>query len=240
MKSYLNKNFVIDDAQARLRDPNNLLKYVMENGKPKLIPNGTQIKVTDVKLLNETAFVFADGWGWTAADNLRGDFLNETIAEFEPADNNQRGPNAAWDKGQFLKQLTLVQIIGADNSVKMISKDIANFYLALVNASAADGVLLPLRSGFRDYPKQKYLYNGYINHRPGFNLAAKPGYSNHQDGYAYDFTIAGFEGNPRYDWLKRNGLTYGFVRTVTGEPWHWEYRPQVAATGAYKTANVKD
>ena len=240
MKSYLNKDFVIDDAQARLRDPNNLLKYVMENGKPKLIPNGTQIKVTDVKLLKETAFVFADGWGWTAADNLRGDFLNETIAEFEPADNNQRGPNAAWDKGHFLKQLTLVQIIGADNSVKMISKDIATFYLALVNASAADGVLLPLRSGFRDYPKQKYLYSGYINHRPGFNLAAKPGYSNHQDGYAYDFTIAGFEGNPRYDWLKANGPTYGFVRTVNGEPWHWEYRPAIAATGAYKTANVKD
>jgi hypothetical protein len=41
-----------------------------------------------------------------------------------------------------------------------------------------------------------------------------------------------------YDWLKANGPAHGFVRTVNKEPWHWEYRPDVAATGAYKTANV--
>jgi len=82
------------------------------------------------------------------------------------------------------------------------------------------------------------LYNGYISGRPGFNLAAKPGFSNHQDGFAYDFAIGGYEGNPRYDWLKLHAPEHGFVRTVNKEPWHWEYRPDVAATGAYKTPNV--
>lgn len=238
MNSYLNKTFVIDDTQARIRKSSDLLSYVMENGAPKLIPNGTQIQISDVKLLNETAFVFAEAWGWTAADNLKGDFLNETIGEFPPVDDNHTGPNAAWDNGQYLKQLTLIQIIGADNTLKYISKDIAQFYLALVNDAEADGVTLPLKSGFRTYPKQKYLYDGYINHQPGFNLAAKPGFSNHQDGFAYDFAIGGYEGNPRYDWLKANGPAHGFVRTVNKEPWHWEYRPLVAATGAYKTPNV--
>ena len=238
MKSYLNKTFVIDDAQARIRKENDLLSYVMVNGVPKLIPNGTQIQVTDVRLLNETAFVFADGWGWTAADNLKNDFLNETIGEFPPVDDDPKGPNAAWDNGQYLKQLTLVQVIGADKTIKYISKDIVQFYLALVNDAAADSVVLPLKSGFRTYPKQKYLYEGYINHHPGFNLAAKPGFSNHQDGFAYDFAIGSYEGNPRYDWLKVNGPGHGFVRTVNKEPWHWEYRPDIAATGAYKTANV--
>jgi LAS superfamily LD-carboxypeptidase LdcB len=160
------------------------------------------------------------------------------LAIFPPTDNNETGPNAAWDKGRFLKQITLIQIVGADSALKFISEEIAEFYLKLVNAAERDGVPLPLKSGFRSYPKQEYLYNGFINHLPGFNLAAKPGFSNHQDGYAYDFEIGGYEGNPRYDWLKQHGPEHGFVRTVNKEPWHWEYRPEVAATGVYKTASV--
>lgn len=238
MKSYLNKTFVISDSQARIRKDDDLLAYVMDGDKPKLIPKGTEIRVTDTRLLRESAFVNAEGWGWTAANNLKNSFLNETIASIAPADDNQKGANAAWDKGHFLKQITLIQIVGADNSLKYISEEIAGFYLALVNAAEADGVLMPLKSGFRSYPEQVYLYDGYIHHRPGFNLAAKPGFSNHQDGFAYDFAIGGYEGNPRYDWLKRHGPQHGFVRTVNKEPWHWEYRPAVASTGVYKTANV--
>ena len=202
MKSYLNKTFVIDDPQARIRTDDDLLSYVMENGKPKLIPIGTQIKVSDAKVLKDSVFVRADGFGWTAANNLKNDFLNETLATFEPTSNDPKGPNAAWDAGQYLKQLTLIQIVGADNTLKLISNDIAEFYLKLVNDAAAAGVPLPLKSGFRTYPQQEYLYNGYIRHLPGFNLAAKPGFSNHEDGFAYDFAIGGYNGNPRYDWLK--------------------------------------
>ncbi len=240
MKTYLNKTFVIDDAQARIRTDENLLAYVMENGHPKLIPIGTSIKVTDARIFKESVFVRADGFGWTAANNLRNNFLNETLASIPPADNNQKGPNAAWDNGHFLKQITLIQIVGADNSIKYISEEIVEFYLKLVNQAEADGVPLPLKSGFRTYPSQEYLYTGYIRRLPGFNKAARPGFSNHQDGYAYDFAIGGYNGNPRYDWLKKHSYKFGFVRTVNGEPWHWEYRPQVAATGAFKIPSVTD
>lgn len=238
MQSYLNKTFVISDPDARIRQDGDLLSYVMEGGKPKLIPKGTEIKVTDTKVLNEVVFVRADGFGWTAASNLKNGFLNETLATFEPQDDNKKGPNAAWDNGNFLKQITLIQIVGADKQLKFISSEIAEFYLSLVNAAEADGVLLPLKSGFRTYAKQEFLYNGFINKLPNFNLAAKPGFSNHEDGFAYDFAISGYEGNQLYDWLKAHAPKHGFVRTVNKEPWHWEYRPQVAATGAYKTANV--
>src|SRR6185436_8855281 len=187
MQSYLNKPFFIADPEARIRTGEDLLSYVMENGKPKLIPNGTEIRVTDARVLRETVYVNAENWGWTAATNLRNKFLNETVGVFEPQDNNQKGSNAAWDSGNFLKQITLVQIVGADNQLKFISMDIADEYLALVHAAANDGVLMPLKSGFRTYPKQAYLYDGWSRRLPGFNLAAKPGFSNHQDGFAYDF-----------------------------------------------------
>ena len=238
MQSYVNKTFIVDDPQARIRTDEDLLAYLMENGAPKLIPKGTEIKISDTRVLKESSvFVRADDWGWTAANNLRNRFLNETLATFEPKDNDQRGPNAAWDNGQFLKQLTLIQIVGADNTLKYISNDIAQFYLDLVNAAEADGLPLPLKSGFRTYPQQVYLRDGYDRKLPGFNLAARPGFSNHEDGYAYDFAIGGYEGNPRYDWLKANGPKHGFVRTVNKEPWHWEYRPELAKKG-YKTEKV--
>lgn len=238
MQSYLNKTFVIDDPQARIRQDNDLLAFVMENGRPKLIPRGTEVRITDAKVFRDSVFVNAEGWGWTAASNLKNKFLNETVAVFEPQNNDQKGANAAWDAGRFLKQIALVQIVGADSQLKFISKDIADEYLALVNSAEADGVLMPLKSGFRTYPKQAYLYDGWRRRLPGFNLAAEPGFSNHQDGFAYDFAINAYEGNPRYDWLKRNGPRHGFVRTVNKEPWHWEYRPAIAQTGVYKTDRV--
>jgi D-alanyl-D-alanine carboxypeptidase-like protein len=239
MKSYLDKTFTVTDSQARIRQQDDLLSYVMENGKPKIIPKGTEIKVTDARVWKDNVFVNAEGWGWTAGNNLKNSFLNETLSVIEPTGDGKKGPNAAWDAGKFLKQLTLIEVVGADNTIKLISNDIVEFYLALVRAAEKDGVPMPLKSGFRTYAKQEYLYNGYVKKLRGFNLAAKPGFSNHEDGYAYDFAIGGYEGNPRYDWLKKNAPRFGFVRTVNKEPWHWEYRPEIAATGVYKTARVK-
>lgn len=240
MKSYLDKTFVIEDPQARIRKPDDLLRFEMENGQPKLIPKGTKVKVTDAKVFKDLVFVLADGFGWTAKSNLKNQFLNETLTTFPPQDKNKKGPNAAWDAGNFLKQITLVQVVGAKDTLKFVSEEVVKFYLELVNAAEKDGVLLPLKSGFRTYESQQYLYNGYIKKLPNFNLAAPPGFSNHQDGLAYDFAISGYNGNPLYDWLKKNGPTHGFVRSVNREPWHWEYRPKVAKTGAFKIARVKD
>jgi hypothetical protein len=57
MFSYIDKPFLIDDPQARLREDQDLLSYVMENGAPKLIPNGTPIKVTEARIFKDTPFL---------------------------------------------------------------------------------------------------------------------------------------------------------------------------------------
>lgn len=239
MKTYLDKPFIIDNTDARIRKANDLLSFEKENGDFKRIPNGTSIRVTDVKLLNDKAYVLADGWGWTNGANLKDQFVNEALGEFPPNGSSKKGPNAAWDKGVFLKQLTLIQVVGVDNRLKFISKDIAPHYLKMVFQAAADGIPLPLRWGFRSYPEQELLYKRWKNKVPGAALAAEPGTSNHQDGYAYDFANMSYEGDRKYDWMKANGPRHGFVRTVNKEPWHWEYRPDIAATGVYKTSNVE-
>lgn len=51
---------------------------------------------------------------------------------------------------------------------------------------------------------------------------AKPGWSNHSDGTAYDFSVI----DPRvYAWLVKNAINYKLIRAVSSERWHWEYMP---------------
>jgi hypothetical protein len=98
---------------------------------------------------------------------------------------------------------------------KPVAKAAGHAFLRLQAAARAEGIKVGLTSGFRTMEQQRYLYNCY---RTGScnngNLAARPGYSNHQNGRALDISTS--------DWLQRNGRRFGFVRTVPSEPWHWE------------------
>jgi hypothetical protein len=99
---------------------------------------------------------------------------------------------------------------------KAVTKATGHAFLALQKAADAAGVYLALNSGFRTMAEQEYLYGCYLSGRCNSgNLAARPGFSNHQSGTAIDVTPSG--------WLSANAARYGFVATVPGEPWHYEY-----------------
>jgi len=94
----------------------------------------------------------------------------------------------------------------------------AKAFRAMAKAARKAGVSLVIRSGFRTHAKQKKLYKQY--QRGEGNLAAKPGYSVHESGRALDLVVT----SPRtYAWLVAHARQFGFHRTVSGEPWHWEY-----------------
>jgi D-alanyl-D-alanine carboxypeptidase len=262
-KSYLGKVYLIDDKEARVRQAKNLLKYVVYQegddvpagkkiGQPKIIPKGTKVRVSDARALdNKITFVLvqsdiespAQSLGWTSADNLKGDFINETIGELVSKDASKKGLNAAWDKGKYLGQRTLVEIVGNKNQTERIVLERLDNYQTMAKAAASDGVTIAIESGFRTYAEQEYLYKLYKLNPKKYNLAAEPGTSNHQDGQAFDLNAGGFDGHPVYDWLKTLGPKFGFIRTVNNEPWHWEYRPddaaKLAAKGKFKMPNVK-
>ncbi|WP_414631280.1 M15 family metallopeptidase [Achromobacter sp. UBA2119] len=110
------------------------------------------------------------------------------------------------------------------------------------DGAAAAGIKLAIDSGFRSYPEQKMLWDGFQKRLPGINLAAKPGNSNHQNGIALDISVRAADGNETYEWLKQYASAFGFVRTVNAEPWHREYDParaQLAVqNGTYKIPSV--
>ena len=121
----------------------------------------------------------------------------------------------AWDNGQRAGVVETVTIDG-----KPVEKKTAAAYLRMRAAAERDGVYISIVSGFRTYEEQAHLRRLYEQGRG--NLAAQPGYSNHQDGRAVDLNTA----DPGvYRWLTRHAGAYGFKRTVPSEDWHWEYWP---------------
>ncbi|TGD98331.1 M15 family metallopeptidase [Methylobacterium nonmethylotrophicum] len=238
-ESYLDKDFVVADADCRIRREDNLMAYEMQGGDFKRIPQGSHIRIDAVRvvptgsngqLIFGHAILNGTPVGWTSTRNLEGRFVNETLGEVAPeAGASRYGPNAAWSRGKYIGQKTLVSIVDVSLHVERIALETLDAYVRLVDAARADGVSVAINSAFRSYAEQKILYDGFQHHLPGYNKAAKPGSSNHQSGIAFDIPVAGAAGHPVYDWLTRHAPDHGFVRTVSGEPWHWEYRPADAA-----------
>ena len=122
---------------------------------------------------------------------------------------------------------------------------------AMFAAAARDGVSMVLASGYRSYGTQVATYNGYVASRgqaDADTASARPGYSEHQTGWAFDIADGGgacsfqpcFADQPAAVWAKANGHRFGFVvrypwmfHPVTGyyyEPWHLRYIGVEAAT----------
>ena len=100
-------------------------------------------------------------------------------------------------------------------------------------------------SGFRSYELQNTLFTNYSN-RDGIEKAetysARPGYSEHQTGLAFDI-LQGSSGllievEPEITWIKEHAHEYGFIvrylegeTDITGykyEPWHLRYVGDIA------------
>jgi len=112
-----------------------------------------------------------------------------------------------------------ITLVVADGSPVEINT--ANAYALMQTQAASDGVTITIVSGFRTWAEQDYLYGCYVNcNCNGCNLAAPPGYSNHESGHALDLNTADAG---VLSWLNAHGSAFGFSRTVPSEDWHWEW-----------------
>lgn len=105
---------------------------------------------------------------------------------------------------------------------KSLRVDAAVKFNQMKAAARRAGVTLSPVSGFRTMAQQRALYAAYRAGRG--NLAARPGYSNHQGGISVDVATGSSYSSASYRWLARHGRAYGFVNDVRGEPWHWTFR----------------
>ena len=82
------------------------------------------------------------------------------------------------------------------------------------------GEKVSIDSGARSRQEQEVLYQKYLNGTG--NLAAKPGYSNHQNGIAMDVSGVCGRGTAADRWLRANAASYGF-RNLPSEFWHYDF-----------------
>lgn len=142
-----------------------------------------------------------------------------------------KGNYAVYKNGQA--EYLPVVWIGKIRVVKKYSP----FVKLILDAAISEGVNIRLNSGFRTWDEQVVFRKKNIKDKTkirdeDFLLNAssrefkpqtgKPGYSNHQSGTAFDFNTRDMN---VFKWLIKNASTYGFVRTVKTERWHWEYIP---------------
>lgn len=121
----------------------------------------------------------------------------------------------------------------------------------LFSTAAVAGVVMTLASGYRSHATQTATYNGYVSTRgqaEADTASARPGYSEHQTGWAFDIGDGGgacgfqpcFAEQPAAVWARDNAHRFGFVvrypwmfHPITGyyyEPWHLRYIGTEAAT----------
>lgn len=134
----------------------------------------------------------------------------------------------AYRGGRMIGEVQLVEFAGHKVELRT-----AKHLSAMFQDARAKGVELRLNSGFRTMSEQQRLFAKWID-RTG-NEAARPGYSNHQNGVAVDIDTV----EPaHYEYLRKNAHRFGFERTVPGEPWHWELLRPIAGMEAPRSLGV--
>ena len=121
------------------------------------------------------------------------------------------------------------------------NEEIMGYYKKMFSAAEKENIKLVISSGYRDYKEQEEIYAEYKKtkgQKYADSYAAKPGYSEHQTGLAFDILTLdsntdNFDKTKEFEWLKENSYKYGFIMRypknkeyITGysyEPWHYRY-----------------
>lgn len=146
----------------------------------------------------------------------------------------------------------------------LLRPDTASAVEEMFAAAAADGVGLVLISGYRSFANQDSTYAYWVGQYGGEagadTVSARPGYSEHQTGLAFDIgqddgtctLVSCFGETAAARWAAENATEYGIIlryplgaNAVTGfsaEPWHFRFvgRDVSQAMEAAGTATLEE
>ena len=139
-----------------------------------------------------------------------------------------------------------------DQKMNCLTEETRKAYREMRADATALGFNMFITSGFRSYSHQASLYSNYVN-RDGKAAAdrysARPGYSEHQTGLAFDMVSASdaFTGTPLAKWAAENCYKYGFIlrypegkEDITGytyESWHFRFVGKTLAKELYNNGD---
>lgn len=169
-----------------------------------------------------------------------------TASQFDKTKYSLSDPKSIWVVVNKFRPLNPIDYAPTDlTSVgggQLMRKEAAVALDQLIAGAAEQGLKISPLSGYRSYSVQVGVYNNEVK-KNGRAVAdsesAKPGYSEHQTGFAVDVGGGGcgiedcFGNTKEGKWLAAHAYEYGFIvrytaakQSVTGyraEPWHIRY-----------------
>ena len=130
------------------------------------------------------------------------------------------------------------------------NKEVYEQYKKMWKDANKEGLVFLVNSSFRTLEQQQKEYNSF-----GDDYASRPGFSEHQTGFALDIVKDGSNGNDfedtdEFKWLSENSYKYGFIlrypknkENITGysfESWHYRYLGVELATKVYESKLTYD
>ena len=160
-------------------------------------------------------------------------------------------------KPNNLKTINSNNFINGKRYNNMLAEEAKNAFEKMSNDAIKNNAPVYGQSAYRSYETQKNIYNNEVK-KNGIEIAdsqsARPGFSEHQTGYAIDVSstkkgnMLSFEKTKSFIWLKNNAHKYGFIlrypknkENITGyiyEPWHYRFVGKEVANDMYN--NYKD
>ena len=189
---------------------------------------------------------------------------NETTQKFKlivvSDPDNMTFTTSKGFKGEVIDGVTYIDGILIANKTYSLPSDYGNGLTSTtqsafnkMNADAKSlGLNLWIASGYRSYWTQNTLYNNYVaadGKEEADTYSARPGYSEHQTGLAFDLNSveSSFANTDEGKWVKDNCYRYGLIirypkgkENITGymyEPWHLRYVGVELATKLYNNGD---
>lgn len=231
---FLVANFILINGLA--------LKNNHDQQVAKEYNNSLDQTILDIKQL--TAKRYEEATREITDENCSPTGKNSDPSQFDVVVNRRRCTNPLNFTPKDLSEVEGIQVSSK------IAKPLQNMLIA---ARAADNEI-KISSGYRNNQQQAVACESWVSSL-GSQLAAdkncaRPGYSEHQTGFAVDF-ISGscvlecLRTSPAYDWLAKNAADYGFIERypqgkthITGyNPEAWHYRYVGAERARYMKAN---
>lgn len=194
--------------------------------------------------------------GAAASSPIQSLFARATAPALEPALRNIANPSSPLvmvnkhtplQPAEFQPQDLVTPNVATSSGEKtLLRQEAATAAEQMFSAAAGQGVGMVIRSSFRGYTDQLSLYDSYVSQHgvaEADTFSARPGYSEHQTGFALDlgdssvaiaceFTPC-FAQSPAAKWAAAHAHDYGFIvryplgtQDITGysaESWHLRY-----------------
>lgn len=182
-----------------------------------------------------------------ATGNISTEGIDASICIATKKHSNPASFDVIVNKKHCIQPLTYEPADLVTSSGATLRSGVIGAFNNLYAAAAAAGQAFSVTSSYRSYADQVATYSYWVSvsgRDSADTYSARPGYSEHQTGLAFDVAAPGctldcFGATTQYQWLQAHAADFGFIQryyagseVMTGykaEEWHYRYVGEVVA-----------